>query len=84
MCEEFVRPMFSIVEKFEKKQLFDWIKWSIDLTRPIKGAIARPIPIDRKKNHDELKLALTSSGVKFNREHDLFKQDCQVLADLID
>jgi hypothetical protein len=65
--------MFCIIEQFEKKQLFEWIKWSIDLTRPVKGEISRPMPNDRKKNHDELKLALTSSGVKFNRENDLFK-----------
>jgi hypothetical protein len=76
IVENFIKPMFSIIKQFEKRQLFDWIKWSIDLTRPIKGAISRPMPIDRKRNHDELKLALTSSGVKLNRENDLFKQDC--------
>jgi hypothetical protein len=76
MCEDFIKPMFSISKQFEKGQLFDWIKWSIDLTRPIKGTIARPLPAERKKNHDELKLALTRSGVKLNRENDMFKQDC--------
>jgi hypothetical protein len=76
--------MFSIIEKFEKKHLFDWIKWSVDLTRNIKGEMSRPMPVERRRYHDELKLALNNTGVKFNREHDLFKQDCKVIADLID
>jgi hypothetical protein len=61
--EEFMTPMFDVIEIFQKNQLFDWIKYSLDLMRPGKNEDYGPMNAERKKHHDELQLALVNTGV---------------------
>lgn len=75
--------MFLMAKKFNKDQLFDWIRPSVNLMKSIKGDDHAKVNVCRLKEHAKLKESILNAGTKPQTEFSRFKSNLKNIADLM-